>query len=62
MKVFVIFWQNSDNYQGVVVGDNNMTEDEALEAYKTSDPLALNGCYAIEEECFVNETTPVYTY
>lgn len=62
MKVFVVFWLNGENYQGVVVGDSYMTSEKALEAYRESDPLALDGCFAIEEENFVDETTPVYTY
>lgn len=54
MKVFVIFRLNPDNYQGVVIGDSYMTRDEALDAFRASDPLLLDGCYAIEEECFID--------
>lgn len=61
MKVFVVFWLNTDNYRGIVIGDSDMTKQLAEEIYLEENPKEF-GFFAVEEENFLDYSTKVYTY
>lgn len=55
MKVFVIFWPNSDNYHGIVVGDSDMTTEGAKLAYLQQYKLDPDSLFAFEESSVVDD-------